>query len=333
MALLRFQHRGPAQLPEGAQDPPAIGGVSLKRDLPAEGSRLPAGDDGAVVPTVRGLVKISTVRLAEIRDRGRDREHRQGTDGRDAEPPKLGGGLGSDAQELLDVERPDACRYVGFGENGEAVGLAEIRCELGEELVGADADAAGQSGRRLDPLLDRAADIPGLSRHIRDVDESLVEAHVLERAGEATQFALHPPGGALIEGEVDREKDRLRTQAKRHPQRHCRVDPIFPRLIGGRRDDAALARVSVAADDDGQPAKVRAAQQLHRHEEGVHVDVKDASHRRVVAEEGRRRGIPQSGSRSRTQQCGASAASAALVSTAPVMGFGRNVVQPLSPFS
>jgi hypothetical protein len=41
----------------------------------------------------------------------------------------------------------------------------------------------------------------------------------------------------------------------------------------------------------------------------------------------------QSDSRSSTQQCGASAPADSSLSTMPVTGFGRNVVQPFKPMS
>jgi len=46
----------------------------------------------------------------------------------------------------------------GFGgDDGVAVGLVHVRCEFGEELVGGDADRAGE----VEFVLDEAADFDG----------------------------------------------------------------------------------------------------------------------------------------------------------------------------
>ena len=62
--------------------------------------------------------------------------------------------------------REEACDRVGVvvgipGDDGEPVGLFEVGRELGEELVGRDADGAGELGFLLDESADLLPDVHG----------------------------------------------------------------------------------------------------------------------------------------------------------------------------
>src|SRR6266436_1245573 len=66
----------------------------------------------------------------------------------------------------------------------------------------------------------------------------------------------------------------VRTELVSRAQRHGGMDAKSSRLVGCRRNNAAL--IALAADHDGFSSQSRIEQLLHRHEERVHVEVEDS---------------------------------------------------------
>ena len=160
-------------------------------------------------------------------------------------------------------------------------GLAEVGGDLGLQLVVADADRAVQPrplqhrrphGRRHLPRVAEVA-VP-LAR----AEERLVPAEHLEHHGDAAP--LQRPDrrhhlrrrGEVVRG-VDRQEDRVRALLVRRAQRHARPDAELPGLVGRRRDHRALVDDAAAADHDGLARQLGLAQDLHRRQEHVEVDV------------------------------------------------------------
>src|SRR5262245_56506701 len=69
----------------------------------------------------------------------------------------------------------------------------------------------------------------------------------------------------------------MRAQLVGGAQWHRGADAELARFVGGRGHDAAARRVAASADDHRLAAELRAAQQLDRREERVHVEVEDAA--------------------------------------------------------
>jgi hypothetical protein len=84
-------------------------------------------------------------------------------------------------------------------------------------------------------------------------------------------------------------KDRLRTKLGRRPQRHSGVHTKFARLIGSRRHYPTL--VPLPANHYCFPLQRWIKQLFHRHEERVHVDVKNGFDR-IEQEKTRARILP-----------------------------------------
>jgi len=65
------------------------------------------------------------------------------------------------------------------------------------------------------------------------------------------------------------------------------VHSALPGLVGGRRDNTALGRIAVSADDHREAPQLRMPQHLDRRDELIEVDVQDptgtAGHRISLA--------------------------------------------------
>ena len=191
-------------------------------------------------------------------------------------------GLRADARDEAGggLREPKPCALGGQLE--EAVRLLGVRRDLRHQLVGADADAAGEPGLGLDGLLDGAGR-GAVPVEPGEVEVRLVEAHDLD--------ALHVPpqdrhdllGAGAVRLEVGRDEHRIRAQPARPLGGRGGEDAIPARLIAGGRDDGPRP---AAGHHDGQPAQLRPALKLDAHIEGVHVHVSDPHEDEVTRQGG-----------------------------------------------
>ncbi len=82
-------------------------------------------------------------------------------DGADAEPIEGAFGGLADTYEFFDRERVEDLLGGFGGDEGVAVGLVHVGSEFGEELVGGDADRAGEVELVLDEPTDFDGDVGG----------------------------------------------------------------------------------------------------------------------------------------------------------------------------
>ena len=159
------------------------------------------------------------------------------------------------------------------GEHAETVGLVQVGGDLGDQAVRPEPDRAGQSRLRQHVPLDLAgARLRG--RRSAQVDVGLVHADHLDQVAVVMEDLHDLRRGRLVALHVARDHDRLGTASPRDRDRQGRVHAELPGLVGGRHDDPSRGRIG-RADDHRLTAQVGAAQQLDRHVEGVHVDVRD----------------------------------------------------------
>ena len=214
-----------------------------------------------------------------------------------AEAGELFRRLRADAVDLARRQRPDAGGDVGVAEQRQSVGLVELGGDLRQQLVGRDADRAGEAGAlahgRLEIQADRATGIVVDSGQVAQVGVDLVDAAILDQRRDLAHRALEQARVLAVLVEVDRQQHRVRREHCRLHHPHRREHAELARLVSAGRDDAAadvvaqrreLARAvgaqprlarTTAADDHRAAAQLGIAQQLDRRIEGVHVDVGD----------------------------------------------------------
>ena len=100
-------------------------------------------------------------------------------------------------------------------------------------------------------------------------------ATTARRGGDISEHRHDPSADLGVVGVIAGKEHGMRAQPTGPAGGHRRVDAVTPGDVAGSGDDPAVAG---AADDDRLRAQLRSAQQLTRHEEGVHVDVHKAEH-------------------------------------------------------
>ena len=170
--------------------------------------------------------------------------------------------------------------HVDLAEHAEAARFAEIGGELSEQSVGADADAAGKAVLAIDALLDTASDRLRRTEETTaagDVQECLVDGDGLNGVGELPVERQQTLADGSIGSHVDRQEDRLRTEALCLRDRHGRAHPAGARLVRAGGDHATLGHL--AADYDGTSPQLRPPHLLHGSKESVHVDMEECRRR------------------------------------------------------
>ena len=192
-----------------------------------------------------------------------------------ANPPQLPGRLGMQEGKLstrLDDMHPGpedrpALTRPRFGLLGR---------ELREKLDRCDPDRARQPFLFKDPSSNVSGDLGGIGAIAQcppNIEERLVERQWLDVGGDVGEYRHDPSADLGVVGVVARQKHRMRAQPTSSAGGHRRMDAVTPSDVAGSGDDPAVAG---AANDDRLRAQLRMAQQLTRHEEGVHVDVDEA---------------------------------------------------------
>ena len=197
-------------------------------------------------------------------------------DGVDAASLERLRGLGSDAPQRPDGQRPQEGVRVGRGDDQQPVGLAHRRGDLRDVLRRGDADAARQARLFEDPSAQRTGDLartPPQPPGAAHIEERLVDRERLDERSHVAED-LHDLARDLdVAVEVRQHDDRRRAQAQRLTDGHRRADAESTRLVRGARDDRAALR---RPDDDGLAAQRRVVELLDRRVERVHVDMEDA---------------------------------------------------------
>jgi hypothetical protein len=121
--------------------------VALEGGLAADRLRFALGDDRPLVAPVRGGVQPGAVAGAKLRAQNARIHLRQLADALDPQLAELGRRLRPHAIDPPHRQRPDAGRDVMRADHGQAVGLVQLGGDLGDQLVGRDADRALEPGR------------------------------------------------------------------------------------------------------------------------------------------------------------------------------------------
>src|ERR1700730_16751093 len=133
--------------------------IALECRLAADRFGLAECLHGPVVSSIRELVHPRARPLAEMLDQPGGIDVGQLADGTHAQRLEPGTRLGADTVDLARRQRPDAPRDIVGGKHGPAIGLIELRGDLGEKLVWRDRDRAREPGLRAHLFLDRLGDV------------------------------------------------------------------------------------------------------------------------------------------------------------------------------
>jgi hypothetical protein len=119
----------------------------------------------------------------------------------------------------------------------QAVRLAPVGGDLGQELVRSHARGRGQVGFRANLGADGLRHRGGAGQPgpvLADVEIGLVQRQWLDQVGVAGEDFAHLARHGLVTHEVRRHEHRLRTQALGTQRRHGRTHPEPARLVTGR---------------------------------------------------------------------------------------------------
>ncbi len=226
--------------------------VALEGGLAAEAHRLAVGDHRALVASPARLVQPCAIALAEVLDQPGLLARGEVADGVQAMGLELLVGARADAVDLAAGQGPDAGGEVVDGDNADAVGLVELAGKLGEQLVGRDANGAGELRHFEDALLDAArqlaATVAFAAGDVGEVDVDLVDAAVLHHRRDLRDSAFEEPGDTAYFVEIHRQQDGVRAELGGLHQAHGGADSELAGGVGGGGDDAA-AGVGVEAGE------------------------------------------------------------------------------------
>ena len=193
-------------------------------------------------------------------------------------------GLLTDAPQPGDRQRRQERGLRARRHDDEAVGLAQVRRDLGDELGRRDADRRGQPDLGADAALIAAAiscAVPEQRPRSGHVEEGLVDRDRLDERREPPKDRHDLATRALVLAPVDRQEDAVRAERAAVRSGIAEWTPNAPRLVGRGADDAA-GRRPAAADDHGLAAELRAVALLDRGEERIEIDVEDRRHRHAA---------------------------------------------------
>ncbi len=186
--------------------------------------------------------------------------------------------FGSDARDAADRQRIEERLHLLRLDDRDAGGFAYVAGNLRHQLVGRDAQAAGQAVAGGGDLVlhGRCERVRlGPRRLGRGVQVRLVDADLFDDVALA-QCVEDPAAEGAVVRVVGGQVDGVGSAPPRRRDRHARADPVRPGLVAGGGDDAAAsALVRVGADDDGAAFQLGPPLHFARREEGVHVQVDD----------------------------------------------------------
>ena len=179
------------------------------------------------------------------------------------------------AGNALDRERREEVEDLGGPDDEEAVGLAPVGGDLGEELVGGYSGGGGEVLFGADLLANGLGDFGGSGKVgfiFGDVEIGFVEGERFDQVGVAEEDFADAAGDVAIAGEVGRDEDSIGTETFCLDRWHSRADAEFAGFVRGGADNGALA---APGDNNGLATKLRIIALLDGGVEGVHVDVDD----------------------------------------------------------
>ena len=197
--------------------------------------------------------------------------------GVDAVLVHLFGRYGADTPEGLDRKAVDKllCR-VGMN-RAEAVGLAVVGGNLGQEFIIGNAGGGDEVEAFANLLLDFAGDIDGQFNArlvLGNVEEGLVERDRLDDVGVFVEDFVNLFGNRLIDLHPSGDEDKVGAEPLRRNGGHGGVDAELARLIAGCGDDTSLVGV---ADGDRLAAQFGIVALFNGGVEGIHIDMYDTS--------------------------------------------------------
>ncbi len=164
--------------------------------------------------------------------------------------------------------------FVGLDDE-EAVWLAPVGGDLGEELVGGDAGGGGEVEFVADLLADGAGNAGGGGEAglvFGDVEVGFVEGERFDEIGVALEDLAGDARDGAVTGEVGRDEDCLRAETLGGDGGHGGANAEDAGFIGCGADDGAVA---APGDDDRFAAQLWVVPLFDGGVEGVHVDVND----------------------------------------------------------
>ena len=186
-----------------------------------------------------------------------------------------GRALLTDTGNDRDLEWGQKRRLFSRSNEGEAARLAGLACDGGDQFVRGDPERGGDLQIIPDALLD-GADPPGnllnaLAAARPEIKVTLVDGIALHVGRERLADFKHSPRVGPVLSVAVTDEDQVGANFQRQLAGHRRVDSAGPRLVTGRRNDAALP----SADRHLFAAQRRIQRLLDGHEERVGVQVND----------------------------------------------------------
>ena len=154
----------------------------------------------------------------------------------------------------------------------EAVRLAQLAGDLGDELVCPDADGNGEFEALSDGFLHLRGGIAGLGLPCAmEIEVAFINRGLLDDGREVIGIREHEVREALVFVEVTRQHDEAGAELFRPCGGHGRVDAHLPCLIASGGDDAP----PLPADRDGPAAQLGISRLLDGGEERVRIEVQN----------------------------------------------------------
>ena len=255
-----------------------IGDVGLEGFLGTDLLLVDVRNHRTIVDAGRALLQAFGV-AAEQGPQPRRRGLAQVTERVDAECLDFRCRLRAEAEQFSNGQRVEQVAHVRFAHDDEAVRLAQVGCDLGDQLVGRNAHGRSEFRPLTDAALDFARNV------LRAAEGALARGHVEKRLVE--RESLHQRRELVEHGEdllrhravmtdARMHHDRLGATAQRFACRHCRVHAELADFVARGCDDATIA---AATHDDGFAAQLRVVALLDRCVERIHVDVQDGTGR------------------------------------------------------
>ena len=194
--------------------------------------------------------------------------------------PKHGGGLGPEAPKPGDIQRREKSLQPGLPHHHQSVRFFQVGSDLGRGLGRGQPYGAGQGGHGFHPCLELPAGFHRPAeqmRAARDVQESLIDAHLLQVGREFAEDFADAGRSFFVFIKTWLEENALRTAAPGFGDGHGRVHAEFARLIGtGGHHAPPAAALRVGPYNDGPAFERGVVPHLDGREESVHVHVYDA---------------------------------------------------------
>ncbi len=126
--------------------------------------------------------------------------------------------------------------------------LADVVGDLGDELVGGDAQRAGQLDLAHDGRLQLGGNLRCRCTQRTDIDEGFIDGDLLDQVGEIVEMGDHPMGVGAVFVMVAGKYDQIGAELKGARGGHGRTNAEEAGGIGARGDDSPV----LGAPTDGK---------------------------------------------------------------------------------